>query len=285
MFNYQTYPASRRELIILDDSPESNQSIIDEHNKDNNVKYIYSNEKIALGKKRNMLNDMAKGEYIVCFDDDDFYAPERIRHSINKLKATKALIGGCSLLYIYYSDIKKIYSLGPFGPRHGTAATFAYHRSILKEYRYDETAEKSEEKFFLKDYSAPLIQFDTRKVMLCIAHGKNTCEKRNVLQNTNIKLEKLNLKDFTKDKYLLSFYENISKDTIIDIDPKIYSQYIAQKFKMPDLDKYKNKKLKFEQVLEMIREKNTGFPVNAIEYFIKTHTNIINVLKLNNIIE
>ena len=85
IFDYQSWPKDKRELIILDDSPESNQDIIDANKKDNKIKYIHSKERINLGKKRNMLNKMAKGEYIVCFDDDDYYPPDRIKNSINIL--------------------------------------------------------------------------------------------------------------------------------------------------------------------------------------------------------
>jgi glycosyltransferase involved in cell wall biosynthesis len=73
-FNNQDYPNDRMELIIIDDSDyecffESNQE---------NIKYTYLKSKVPIGKKRNMLNDMASGEYIVWFDDDDFYTRNRI---------------------------------------------------------------------------------------------------------------------------------------------------------------------------------------------------------------
>ena len=294
MFNYQTYPANRRELIILDDSDCTdasliNQEVVSQHNKDNNIKYIYSSERIPLGKKRNMLNKLSKEnketEYIVCFDDDDYYPPERIRTSIQKLRGTRSILCGSSLLHIYYVDIKKIYSLGPFGPRHGTAGTFAYHISLLENYNYDESAEKSEERFFLKDYTAPLVQIDAKKTMLCIAHSSNTCEKRTVLQNNNIKVSNLKLKDFVKDKFLLKFYENLNMSEKSVIDPEIYSKHIAKNFIMPDLNKYIGKNMPYDSILELIREKNTGFSKEAIEYFIKKHTNVLDVLTTNKIIK
>ena len=48
MFRYQDYPADRRELVILDDSPQSHQSIIDRltqnHPEKFNIRYIYHAE-------------------------------------------------------------------------------------------------------------------------------------------------------------------------------------------------------------------------------------------------
>ncbi|MEN1341942.1 glycosyltransferase, partial [Pseudomonas aeruginosa] len=65
MYRYQDYPADRRELIILDDSPQSHQHIIDRLTNGTpesfNIRYIHHPEKLPLGKKRNMLNELARG--------------------------------------------------------------------------------------------------------------------------------------------------------------------------------------------------------------------------------
>ena len=54
MYRYQDYPADRRELIILDDSPQSHQHIIDHLTKGTpgsfNIRYIHHPEKLPLGK-------------------------------------------------------------------------------------------------------------------------------------------------------------------------------------------------------------------------------------------
>ncbi|MBE9697389.1 glycosyltransferase, partial [Escherichia coli] len=77
MYRYQDYPADRRELVILDDSPQSHQHIIDRLTNGTpeafNIRYIHHPVKLPLGKKRNMLNELARGEYILCMDDDDYY--------------------------------------------------------------------------------------------------------------------------------------------------------------------------------------------------------------------
>lgn len=55
MYRYQDYPADRRELIILDDSPQSHQHIIDRLTNGTpgsfNIRYIHHPEKLPLGKK------------------------------------------------------------------------------------------------------------------------------------------------------------------------------------------------------------------------------------------
>ena len=63
-------------------------------------------------------------------------------------------------MYIYFKDLDKIYSFGPYGQYHSTAGTFAFKRELLKNTQYDDNSEMAEEKHFLKNYTVPLIQLD-----------------------------------------------------------------------------------------------------------------------------
>lgn len=174
-FNYQTYPNECMELIIVDDSATSNQDIIPSQA---NIKYHYIPEKMPLGKKRNYLNSLATGEIIVCFDDDDFYSPERVSHAVTKLMSNKAVnIAGSSLIHIYYKKLDKILSYGPLAPNHGTNGTMAYKRCYLLDHRYLDDKNKAEEAHFTNNFSEIMIQLDPHKVMLCIAHDSNTVDK------------------------------------------------------------------------------------------------------------
>jgi glycosyltransferase involved in cell wall biosynthesis len=76
MIETQTYPRDRMEWIVYDDGQEAIGDLIDEaqHRLPLTI-YIRSEEKQTLGEKRNRLNREAKGEILVAFDDDDFYAP------------------------------------------------------------------------------------------------------------------------------------------------------------------------------------------------------------------
>lgn len=175
-FNYQTYPKHLMELIIIDDSIVTNEDIIPKD--DSRIKYIYLPEKIFLGKKRNMLNSMAKGDIIVCMDDDDYYSKERVSHAVFKLTSQpKIKIAGSTNLHIFYPHIQKIYKFGPYGPYHGTNGTMAYKKSYLEDHNYIEEKEKAEEGHFTNDFKEPMVQLDPYKTMLCLAHDCNTVEK------------------------------------------------------------------------------------------------------------
>ena len=211
IFDIQEWPKKQRELIILDDSPTNNEDIINANKKDNNVRYIYSKKKIQLGKKRNMLNKYAKGEYIICFDDDDYYPPTRIKHTIQKMRATKNILAGSSILYLYMACLDKIYIFGPYGENHCTNGTMAYHKSFLKDNSYNNNADKAEEKYFLKDYTCPLVQLDPINTILVMSHDSNTVDKRKMLNTA--KETSMKLKNFIKDKKLLNFYKLLAEET------------------------------------------------------------------------
>ena len=96
IWQYQDYPADKRELIILDDSPTSNADLIEMMTDPatSNVRYIHSPERLALGNKRNRLNALANGEYIICLDDDDYYAPDKISYQVAQMQLNNALFSG-----------------------------------------------------------------------------------------------------------------------------------------------------------------------------------------------
>jgi len=207
-FNYQTYPQMYMELIILDDSPESNADIIPLQA---NIKYTHLPEKLILGKKRNTLNSLATGDIIVCFDDDDYYAPERVAHAVTKLNSTKCKIAGSSIIHIYYSKLDKIYQFGPYAPYHGTNGTMAYTQDYLKTHSYLDDKTQAEEAHFTNNFSEPMAQLDPHRVMLCIAHDKNTVDKDQFLQQGKETSMKLNKFFKTNDKEMVERIKNRAK--------------------------------------------------------------------------
>jgi glycosyltransferase involved in cell wall biosynthesis len=71
-FKAQTYPQDRMEWIILDDGTDKVGDLFDPAKTGlKNVRYIAlpEGEKLPIGAKRNRLNELAKGEIIVCWDD------------------------------------------------------------------------------------------------------------------------------------------------------------------------------------------------------------------------
>jgi len=173
-FFYQTYPQEYMEMIIVDDSTESNLDII---TKASNIKYHHLSEKLILSEKRNYLNKLATGDIIVCFDDDDYYSPDRVTSAVKKLMSSRCLIAGSTTINIYYKELNQIYQFGPYGANHATNGTMAYKKEYLLNHSYLSDKHVAEESHFTNSFREPLVQIDPQNVMLCLAHSTNTVDK------------------------------------------------------------------------------------------------------------
>ena len=198
------------EWLILDDGTEKVHDLFISSGLEN-IRYFSSNIKLNIGAKRNKLNSLAKGDIIVCMDDDDYYPPERISHAVNTLLCNPTInICGSSQLYLFYSDNKTIYKIGPYGPNHATNGTMAYRRSYIETHNYDEVVTNGEEMSFLNNYTEPMFQLDSFKTELLMSHSDNTFDKRNIRgpDSPVFKITQFQLAHFIKNKKLIDFYEN-----------------------------------------------------------------------------
>ena len=206
----QTYPKKRIEWVVIDDGTDKIEDLVSHLPY---VKYSYYPEKMTLGKKRNLAHAKSKGSIFVYMDDDDYYPPERISHAVEKLQANpSALCAGSSMMHIYFKHINQMYSFGPYGPNHSTAATFAFKRELLSQTSYEETASLAEEKHFLKNYTIPFVQLESLKTILVFSHIHNSLDKKILLEADNlnqfVKVSPVNVSDFIKEQELVNFYVN-----------------------------------------------------------------------------
>lgn len=207
-FLSQEYPQDKMEWIIVDDGTEPVHELF---NDNKNVKYVFLDEKVNIGQKRNMCNELASGEYMVCMDDDDYYPPTRVSAAVKALyKSDRYHIAGASKLYMYYPDIKEIYEVGPYGDNHCTNGTMAYSRQYAETHKYEEYVTHAEENSFLEGYIHPCYQMVPHHVMLVMSHNQNTFDKRNMRDGKNryIRRSRKKIEEFIQDPELLSFYSN-----------------------------------------------------------------------------
>ena len=137
----QDYPRHRMEWIVYDDGSEPVEHLFADVPKVfPNFKYIYVEDKVNIGAKRNRLNKEATGSIIIAIDDDDYYPPQRVSHVVFKFKQNPTYeLAGSSELYMFYTDIKTIYKLGPYNKNHATNGTMAWKRSCSLRNTYDES--------------------------------------------------------------------------------------------------------------------------------------------------
>jgi len=271
-FQQQIYPQNRMEWIIIDDGTDKIEDLVKDISQ---VKYFQCEEKMSLGKKRNLSHEKSCGEIIVYMDDDDYYPPERVSHAVDMLKQNPTILcAGSSEMYIYFKHIKKMYQFGPYGVNHSTAASFAFRRQLLETTSFQETACLAEEKHFLKNYTIPLIQLDPLKTILVFSHIHNSFDKKTLLINEQKKVtESCKLvSDFVKDEYILKYFmEDI--DNILEI-----YQPGRPENKIDVIKQMEEIKIKRESKIKEHQEKQEHLQQHQqqVQYFIKTVNNLTN---------
>jgi hypothetical protein len=206
-FENQTYPKEKIEWIIVDDGTDKIEDMVAHLSC---VKYLKLEDKVTLGKKRNLCNANCRGDIIVYMDDDDYYPPDRFMHAVEMLmKHPKALCAGSSAMFIYFNHIRKMYLFGPYSETHSTAATFAFKRELLLITQFDEESSVAEEKKFLKDYTIPFVQLDPLKSILVFSHSHNSFDKKELLKqlpNPSIHETNVTPTDIVKETELMHFF-------------------------------------------------------------------------------
>ena len=88
-FSCQDYPA--KELIIVDDGTDIVRDLAEGVP---GVRYLHLPARVSIGEKRNRACMSAQGAVIAHWDDDDWYAPNRLRHQVAPLLSGQADMTG-----------------------------------------------------------------------------------------------------------------------------------------------------------------------------------------------
>ena len=213
----QTYPSARMEWIILDDGTDCVSDLFEGVP---GVRYYSSPTKMTIGAKRNLLHSKCKGDVIVYMDDDDYYPPTRVAHAVAKLRENPGVLCvGSSKMLTYFPESKEMWAFGPYRENHTTAATMAFRKSLLTRTRYKEDAAIAEEKHFLKNYSIPLVQLDSEKTIMVVAHRHNTFDKAELIKDgptDYAKIVSTRACDLIRDPDQCSFYTSTVHAQLLD---------------------------------------------------------------------
>jgi len=178
-FLEQDYPNA--ELIIIDDGIEPCSEFITE---DPKIRYFYVKSVSVIGTKRNMACNIATGEFIVHWDDDDLYAPDWISRQVECLIATDADIIGLNkiMLYSFNSNFSFVYEDKILDLAWLCGATLAYKRSLWLRYSFADL-QIGEDIDFLVNSGGKVIALDYFEGFLAGLHESNTSIK--YIENIN----------------------------------------------------------------------------------------------------
>ena len=178
----QDYPADRIHWIVLDNSDRT------EDGWQNPTERIGGTRTVAW--MRNRCIELAletKCDYIVFWDDDDYYPPKRISTGVTALESdfTKS-IAASSKMFLLLTKENVMMTTGPFHETHGTAATFTVRRSYAECNRFDPSKLKGEEVSFTNGWTAPMVQVSPEDSIVVMGHSRNTVDKSDLLKRPQV---------------------------------------------------------------------------------------------------
>lgn len=93
----QTY--ENKELVIVDDGEDPIADLVPT---DERIRYFFRKvRRNTTGKKRNLCNELSRGEIICHFDDDDWSSPERIQFQVDLLDKSGRPATGFNMLLFW----------------------------------------------------------------------------------------------------------------------------------------------------------------------------------------
>jgi glycosyltransferase involved in cell wall biosynthesis len=149
------------------------------------MRLILSDDILPLSDLRNLGNDNCNGEIIICMDDDDYYPPTSVTHTVEKLNKYNRLIAGCSAIYLYDFKQNKLYKCKGYHNNHSTNNCMAYKREYLKNHRYKDGLHIAEEYSFTNGFTEPMIQLNPEKCIIVSIHEYNTVDKQEWIRDND----------------------------------------------------------------------------------------------------
>jgi glycosyltransferase involved in cell wall biosynthesis len=175
MFLAQDYP--EKELVILDDGEDAVEDLVPPRPE---LRYIRVGRRRSLGAKRNEACAAAQGDIILHWDDDDWYAPTRLRYQVGNLLAAGADL--CGIDRVFFIDPRAgqaweyIYPTGAAPWVHG--ATLCYRRDFWREHPFPEINIGEDTRFVMSAHGANIQVQPDNRFFVGLVHDANTSPKR-----------------------------------------------------------------------------------------------------------
>lgn len=201
-FLRQTYCNS--ELIIIDDGDYPVENILPD---DSRIKYVKLSSKFSIGKKRNLACEVADGDIIMCWDDDDWHGPARIEQQVRPLLNDNYDASGIGS-YLYYSLInREFYAYRTEVFKDGiVGGTLTFWKRLWDEglrFKNISLAEDVALQNAFKSAGARIKSILAENIFFIVRHDKNTWHVTNPEQKPIPVPEYIPLKD-------IEFYEKYS---------------------------------------------------------------------------
>jgi glycosyltransferase involved in cell wall biosynthesis len=175
LFARQTYPS--RELIVVDDGRDAVRDLMPA---DERVRYIRLDKPEALGRKRNIGCEAARGEIVAHWDDDDWYGPRRLERQAAALISRQGEVTALPMTHVLELEHLRFWRCLPalharLHYRDLCPGTVAYWHKLWRASGYP-AINCTEDVKFLRALpaGARLFRLPEEEHFICVRHGANT---------------------------------------------------------------------------------------------------------------
>lgn len=172
-FLRQSYP--EKELIIIDDGSDVISDLLPLHQ---NVRHIRLERPTSLGRKRNLGCELAKGNVIVHWDDDDWYPSWRIAYQVEQLATHDVDL--CGISNVFFVDCSKLDAWEYIHPDAAgiwlSGASMCYQKAIWDTHRFADVMH-GEDTLFAQHRDVRKIILANNRFLIARIHRGNTCPK------------------------------------------------------------------------------------------------------------
>lgn len=168
---------AEKELIIVDDGARS----AEEAARAAGVRYLRPPRRLSIGAKRNLACAAAQGEVIAHWDDDDFYAPDRLRRQLEPIAAGAADLTGLANRFVLELPGRRFFTVSPalhrrmfVGDVHG--GTLMFRRAIFEGGVRFPDVNLAEDAAFIRAATARghrLARIENEGAFVYVRHGGN----------------------------------------------------------------------------------------------------------------
>jgi glycosyltransferase involved in cell wall biosynthesis len=183
MIEHQTYDLSKIEWVVIDDSKRDASTWFRTHvlhTRLQRLTYVHLPYKVSIGCKRNLTKTLARGDYLIHMDDDDYYATNYLSTVMSIfLRKDKPLIIGATTISLIYPNTLYLYNTWPPKQNHTCAGILSYTREYADRHNFPHDAQKAEEPHFLQ--GNPVTQIThSHNIYMAFVHAYNTVPKKQV---------------------------------------------------------------------------------------------------------
>jgi glycosyltransferase involved in cell wall biosynthesis len=168
---------ANRELLVLDDGTDRVADLVPS---DPRIRYVALDRPLILGAKRNRACELAAGEVIVHWDDDDWHAPKRISYQVAELERSGAdLCGPDRVLYVDASGERCWLYRYPQREMTWVAGNgLCYRRALWQRAPFPAIAAGEDTRFVLGRSAKQTAVHDEHGFLVGLVHAANTSPKQ-----------------------------------------------------------------------------------------------------------